>query len=160
MVPELIPNRMMARLAPTPKILSLGQKRRATIMAGNPDKLSVELLESPLRQPIEVFELLKAMISGPILDIEVQRNLCAVIFQHLRDRNSTREPGLSIRSIFQLALEESFEWMPFTIFEHEHESLLRTPRFLTLVVSSGSSPVVHTVLERVRSSAWTIQEQR
>ena len=155
----------MARLAPSPKILSLGQKRRATIIAGNADKLSVELLESPLRQPIEVFELLKAMISGLILDIEVQRKLCAVIFQHLRDRNSTREPELSTRSIFQLALdrsikEESFEWMPFTIFEHEHESLLQTQRFLTLVVSSGSSPVVHTVLEKARSSAWTIQEQR
>ena len=135
-------------------------------MAGNADKLSVELLESPLERPIEVFELLKAMISGPILDIEVQRKLCVVIFQHLRDRNSTtREAGLSIRSIFQLALDDSmkeatFEWMPFTIFEHEHESLLRTPKFLTLVVSSGSFPVVHNVLERVRCSAWTIEEQR
>ena len=136
-------------------------------MAGNADKLSAELRELPFREPKEIFELLKAMASDPILDTEVQRKLCTVIFKHVRDCTSTKEAGLGlfIRSAFQQALDPSINkdvtrWISFTILEHEHESLLRTPLFLTLAVRSGSLPVVHEVLEKVRSSAWTIEEQR
>lgn len=105
---------------------------------------------------------------GPIAKEDVQRSLRDVIFGHIHSRVSATaevDLGFSIRSIFHLALDlfsqnAGLGWIPFGLFRREHESLLKTPRFLTLVVGYGFWRIVQLVLHRVHCSPWTIQERR